>query len=218
MKEILVFFCTALLACASPLKADGADQKERDRLGLTQEEWEVCKVLKLSSSKVRELLSSGITLDEYSGSPWLAMHITEEEWIALRRQGMKDVDIRQTRTVELQEEEEASGKGPPLTLVSFVLPGWGHYALNQKPLALVFAGISATSITLFFMHRRTVTLVDNSIEKHFQFHYLTLWLANSVICAGDVWRRTRYIENPELERFSLWTGPDEAGVRAQFCF
>lgn len=195
--------------------ADAADdQKERDRLGLTQEEWETCKVLKLKPSKVRELLSSGITLDEYAGSTWLVCGISEEQWIAYRRQGMKDIDIRQMNKVEA---EPAGGGAGKLIVASFFLPGYGHHKMDKNLHALAFAGVSVTSATLFIVHRKTVSF-GTGTERQFRFGYFALWLANSVACAADVWRRNKFADNPDLERFSLVTEVDKAEIKANFRF
>ncbi len=215
MKSYCFVLGILALVFASLAFADAADdQKERDRLGLTQEEWETCKVLNLSPAKVRELLSSGITIEEYAGSPWLSSGISEQQWITLRRQGMKDLDIRQMNKVDAEPPEKA-GK---LIVGSFFLPGYGHHKMGKNRHALTFAGISVTSAALFVFHRKTVSFRGETEDHQFRFSYFALWLTNSVVCAADVWRRSQFDDNPDLERFSFWTGPQEAGISANFRF
>jgi hypothetical protein len=184
-----------LFLCSQVVYAED-EAGERDRLGLSQEEWDVYKTLHLSKAKVKRLLSAGITLEEYSGSPWIGMGISEEEWIVQRRAGLKDDEIKGN-----QIKGESENK---LVALSFFLPSYGHYALGQKPLGFLFSGIAVGSVSLYLVHKRKVLTATGTPLWRRQPIYLGVLLANSIVCAADVWRRTRFDDNPDLKEFSFY--------------
>lgn len=83
---ILLFFSTF------PLHAQD-DSRPWERLGLSITEWNMIQDNNLPMKKVEELLKAGIGISEYFDQPWIEISLTEEQWIAKRRNGLTSYDI-----------------------------------------------------------------------------------------------------------------------------
>jgi hypothetical protein len=208
MRKCALFLVLAIVGTALAEQAYLRDPKERERLGLTPEEWDVCKILNISKPKLKQLLSTGITVHEYSQAPWYAMGVTEDEWIALRRKGLVDQDIKAVNKVERQEDKTEHG----LVVLSFFLPGYGHFRLDKKPIGYGLSGVAVASLGLYVVHKKKVPTPTGFFWRR-RPEYLGLCLVDCLLSAGDVWRRTRYDDNPELQRFSLLAGNGRIELR-----
>ena len=210
MKTSIVIIVFCFVYAVSYAKDPETGEKERDKFGLTQQEWEICKTLHISREKIKKLLSSGIGLQEYSKQPWMSLGISESKWISLRRKGLMDDDIRGRKT---KEEYEHS-----IVVWSFFIPGYGHYKLKQKGKAFLFAGIAVGSAGLYLFHKKKEDSQDGLKRERPRRIYLALFFMDCLASAADVWRQTRFEKNPELRRFSYYLKPEDSEMGFKFRF
>ena len=185
------------------------DKNEMQRLGITGKEWQLYKESGMSKHKLQKLLSAGITLGEYFKEPWKKLGISSNEWIRLRRSGLGNQEIKQ------MHEKKELGNGN--VVLAFFLPGIGHFKLNQKQKGYTLAGIAIGSTALYFTHKKNWRENSKIVPKR-QPIYLGILLIDCLLSAGDIWRQTRYEDNPDMQRFSLRTDLKSVNINANFKF
>ena len=181
--------------------------EEMKKLGLTQAEWQQYKASGMSEGKLKKLLQAGIVLEEYFQKPWNGMGISESSWISYRRDGWTNEEIRNKQ--DRNEYENGT------VIISFFLPGYGHYRIHQKLKGLLFSSVAVGSISLYFLHTKKD---DFGGSRHRYPAYLILLGADAVASAADVYWQTRNDANPELKRFSFDINPEEKMISLSMNF
>jgi TM2 domain-containing membrane protein YozV len=118
-----------------------ADKDLYEKLGLSETEWAKVQEMKLPLSKVHQLLESGISIAEYYRKPWLALSITEADYVRLRRAGHSDAEVRSMRLAKHTPVEWAP-------VWSFFVPGVGQIERGQNIRGWIMAGAGIGSIGL----------------------------------------------------------------------
>lgn len=180
------------------------EEREYKRLGLTQKEWSQYKQSGMSKRKLKKLLSAGISLSEYFKKPWIKVGISEDEWVRLCRKGL-------TREEIAMRSEKAEYEGG-IVLISFFLPGYGHFKMKETGLGFFFSGGAVVSGGLV-----VVGLANNNggVAK-LRPLFIGMLLTDMIVSAADVWRKTKFDDNPDLRRFSIYTGANEIGLSMKF--
>ncbi len=202
IKIIVTFFVLLISAQVFAFNDD-----DRRKLGLTKQEYEICKVLNISKERVQVLLSSGITMQEYSRSPWFSLGVNEEKWVGLRRKGWTNEEIKNSGENGVKVEYENT-----LVVKSFFLPGYGHYKLKQKPKSFIYSGVAVSSLALYFLHRKEVYGAPQGDYGKGRLLYVGILLGDCLLSSFDVWKLTRYENNPESKRFSFFVNPENKQI------
>lgn len=67
--------------------------KPWEKLGLTSKEYKLARDSSISEDMIKRLVSTGIDIKTYVSKPWKKYHITECQWLSLKRSGLSDEDI-----------------------------------------------------------------------------------------------------------------------------
>lgn len=207
-KKYLIFILLlSLIATIFGQDPSSDERSEMARLGLTMQEWKKYKESGMSKKKLEQILMAGILLSEYFKEPWKGLGISESEWMSYKNSGMSNADI------EIKKSRKDYGQGA--VIISALLPGYGQYKAGQIKKGLLFSGLGAGFVTLFFIHKETVAGME---ETRYRKIYLGLYLADGIISAFDTWRHTRYESNPELKRFSLQLNVPDKMIECSYRF
>ena len=155
--------------------------------GLTQWEFQQVKEAGMSREKVLNLLELGIRPNEYLQKPWIALGLSEEDWLNERSEGMEDSDIDRTYRVKARNQH--------LAYWSLLVPSLYQWKADEstKALSMDILWVSAVGATAF--------LAATSANSE--------WIYGAIMVAGvhawsflDAFNSTQWENNPNANRFS----------------
>jgi hypothetical protein len=179
-----------------------SDKEQYEKLGLSEAEWGMILDSHMPMSKVNFLLKSGISISEYFRSPWKELGLSEGEWIAKRKSGLSDNDIKVTNHVTPHE-------GAPY-IGAFFLPGCFQLSRHQPVRGWIMAGSAVGLITLCIAH--------STSTKHFQPLGIVLLLPDMLWSGVDIGLQFNREQNPDAARFSLGQLSGEAALSVRVNF
>jgi hypothetical protein len=188
VSSVLRRFALFVVLCSLPAWAANmtpSDKEMYEKLGLSEAEWGMVLDAHMPLSKVNFLLKSGISIAEYFKSPWTELNLSESEWIAKRKSGLSDNDMRTVRTAP---KEHAPYIG------AFFLPGCFQIARGQHAKGWIMAGIAVGCIALSVTHSLT--------SKRFQPLGLFLLVPDMIVSGIDIGVQVYREQNPDATRFS----------------
>ena len=123
----LVCFCGP--AAAQPgdplVKREWDSERDRaDKLGLSMKEWQQIQESGMSMETVERILGAGVTMTEFFSEPWKELHLSREEWLANRRRGLTNDDMRYNSSAGPSQEQWA-------VVHNFFLPGFHQLKRKQ---------------------------------------------------------------------------------------
>jgi hypothetical protein len=160
--------------------------------GLTQWEFQQAKEAGLTRDKLLSLLELGIRPNEYTQKPWVALNVTEEEWLKEREQGMEDSDIDRTYRIRAGNQS--------LAYWSLLAPSLYQWNVSEttKAISMDIAWAGAVGATVFL-----AATSENSE-----------WIYGAILVAGvhawsflDAFMSTQWENNPDANRFSWGITP-----------
>jgi hypothetical protein len=138
---------TLLLLCL-PLVARAGDgvrlQDHWKSLGVSATDIELIDKLGLKKSKVEMLITSGVSVREYSHRPWEPMGITEDQWIGQLQHGS---NVGQLERMYSRDNDAAKVDRPNI-LVAVLLPGYYQYGEGRPVAGTFLAGFAVGFGTL----------------------------------------------------------------------
>lgn len=171
-------------ATASESEWDGFRYEDH---GITQWEFQQAKEAGIGRDKLLTLLELGVRPTEYIQKPWVALGVSEEQWLQERSQGLEDSDIDRTYRLRSGNQE--------LAYWSLVVPGLYQWKTgdNTKAISMDVLWVGATAGTVF--------LALNSDNSE--------WVYGAILIAGahawsflDAFMSTQWENNPDANRFS----------------
>ncbi|MFP4415722.1 MAG: hypothetical protein ACLFSB_00470 [Chitinispirillaceae bacterium] len=174
----------AFTACSYAMTA--GDREKYEAKGLSQVEWQMIQDAQMPEEKVDELLKAGISISEYFDYPWLALRISEREYIKKRKAGMLDADI---------EAYSNKMKVSDLAVIqNFFLPGFYQFKRNQKLKAFTMSGLTVGFLGL--------TAILSVKKDGFMPEPLFLMIPVMLWSSIDIGLQIRKVRNPDATRFS----------------
>lgn len=171
-------------ATATESQWDGFDYEE---LGLTQWEFQQAKEAGLTRDKLTSLIGLGIRPTQYLQKPWLALDVSEEEWIEQRTQGMDDSDIDRTYRNRAVNQD--------LAYWSLLVPSLYQWKTDETTKAI------SMNALWFGSMGATVFLAATSDNNE--------WVYGAIFVAAahawsflDAFMATQWENNPDANRFS----------------
>ena len=119
-------------------------------------------------TKLRLLIDSDISLQEYFQYPWLSYGISEKEWIRQKKAGISGTDTIIT-TKQVTSTQWA-------VVQNFFIPGLHQFKRHQFFKGYLMSGIALSSLAFFAFHK------DNSSKSLFGFDH-PIYLA---VLGGDL--------------------------------
>ncbi|MFW6221195.1 MAG: hypothetical protein ACOC4C_01915 [Fibrobacterota bacterium] len=182
----------AFTACSYAMTA--GDREKYEAKGLSQVEWQMIQDAQMPEEKVDELLKAGISISEYFDYPWLALRISEREYIKKRKAGMLDADI---------EAYSNKMKVSDLAVIqNFFLPGFYQFKRNQKLKAFTMSGLTVGFLGL--------TAILSVKKDGFMPEPLFLMIPVMLWSSIDIGLQIRKVRNPDATRFSNSSLKDNA--------
>ncbi len=200
-----LFSLFLIITLANNLQAASEwDGVKPDELGITTSEFEMVKAKGISKQKLMELLEIGILPSEYFSEPWKKLGVTESHWYAEKKAGMADDDIDQS-----YRRQETNNFDPAISLF---LPGYFQYKTGRPLYGATLTSIFILGTTLTFVHKDAT---DNIIPAYPIFAVAAMFWS-----FGDALMATRYGDNPEAKRYSIFTNlaPGQASAILHYQF
>jgi hypothetical protein len=191
LSPILRLLSWCIVVCVVPVAAANmtpADKEMYEKLGLSEAEWGMVLDSRMSLSKVKFLLKSGISIAEYFKSPWMELNMSESEWIAKRKSGLSDNDIRAIKMKPAPSENGAYIGG-------FFLPGCFQLGRGQAAKGWIMAGAAVGLVTLCVAH--------SAATKRFQPVGLFFLVPDMIWSGFDIGIQVNRERNPDASRFSM---------------
>jgi hypothetical protein len=168
------------------------EEKEWEKLGLSQTEWMMIQKEKMPREKVELLLKAGIGIAEYFTKPWVELGLSEEEWILKRQKGMEDEDMA---------PRSRGTRDDWAPIHNFFLPGFHHFGRKQYGKAYTMSGIAVAAVGLTVV---SVVATQKKADHGFSPMYPLLILgADMVWSSVDILMQINKEKNPDANRFSL---------------
>jgi hypothetical protein len=164
-----------------------SDKEMYEKLGLSEAEWGMVLDSRMSLSKVKFLLKSGISIAEYFKSPWMELNMSESEWIAKRKSGLSDNDIR---AIKMKPAPSENGS----YIGGFFLPGCFQLGRGQTVKGWIMAGAAVGLVTLCVAH--------SASTKRFQPVGLFFLIPDMIWSGFDIGLQVNRERNPDASRFS----------------
>jgi len=206
MSHWVRIFALLALLCAPIIAQDGEDYETGTTVatadewdgfnyedhGLTQWEFQQAKEAGISRDKLMGLLELGIRPNEYLQKPWVALNVSEEQWMQEREQGLEDSDIDRTYRNRAVNQEYAYW--------SLLAPSLYQWKAGQttKAISMDFLWVGSVAATTF--------LALNSDNNE--------WVYGAIFIAGahawsflDAFMSTQWENNPDANRFSWGVFP-----------
>lgn len=184
MSAGFIMLIVAFTACSYAMTA--GDREKYEAKGLSQVEWQMIQDAQMPEEKVDELLKAGISISEYFDYPWLALRISEREYIKKRKAGMLDADI---------EAYSNKMKVSDLAVIqNFFLPGFYQFKRNQKLKAFTMSGLTVGFLGL--------TAILSVKKDGFMPEPLFLMIPVMLWSSIDIGLQIRKVRNPDATRFS----------------
>jgi hypothetical protein len=177
-----------------------ADKEMYEKLGLSEAEWGMVLDSRMSLSKVKFLLKSGISIAEYFKSPWTDLNMSEGEWIAKRKSGLSDNDMRTIRMKPASSENGAY-------IGAFFLPGCFQLGRGQAVTGWIMAGAAVGLVTLCVAH--------SASTKRFQPFGLFLLIPDMIWSGFDIGLQVNRERNPDASRFSNASAANSIAISFQ---
>jgi hypothetical protein len=177
--SVLVRLALLLIVCF-PLVARAGDgvrlQDHWKSLGVSATDIELIDKLGLSKSKVEMLITSGVSVREYSHRPWEPMGIVEDQWIAQLKHGS---NVGQLERMYSRDRDVTEVERPSL-LAALLLPGIPQF-IEGRPIA----GSFLTGLGISFATLLTINIVNH------QGSAIQVWApllgADMLASGADVW-------------------------------
>jgi hypothetical protein len=164
-----------------------ADKELYEKLGLSETEWAMVLDAKMPLSKVKELLRCGISIPEYFRHPWTELGLSESAWIAKRKSGLSDADMRAATSPK-------ASAGEWTTVQAFFLPGYHQIKRGQKLKGWCMAAIAAGAVGLFAF--------QTARSKRIEPLGLVLLIPDMLWSGVDIGIQVNKEENPGASRFT----------------
>jgi hypothetical protein len=178
-----------------------SDKEMYEKLGLSEAEWGMILDSHMPMSKVNFLLKSGISIAEYFRCPWKDLGLSEGEWIAKRKSGLSDNDMKVVK--------HAPRQGAPY-IGAFFLPGCFQFTRHEPVRAWIMSTVAVGMIAL---------CAGQSIaKKRFQPLGLFLLFPDMIWSGVDIGFQVEKEQNPDASRFSLAPFPEKAAVSLRMKF
>jgi hypothetical protein len=200
IRALTPFYATVFLALCAPLRAahmTPADKEQYEKLGMSETEWGMILDAKMPMSKVKDLLSSGIMISEYFRCPWKSIGMSESEWLAKRKSGLSDADMR-----AMKERRPALNDGA--VFVNFFLPGFHQIRRHQYLRGCFMAGIALASAGLF--------AGQCASSRRFMPLGLCFLAPDMLWSSVDIGIQVDREQNPDAARFSGLSRPGDMTV------
>jgi len=192
----------AALAVSAQASTDGMRYEDHWKsLGVPATDIELIDKLNLKKSRVEKLLTSGVSVREYSHRPWEPMGITEDQWFYQIEHGS---NVGQLERMYSRDHDVAEIDRPNI-LTAILLPGLPQFREDRPFAGSVLSGLSVSFAGL---------LVWNLYKG--QGSALQIWtplLAIDMFASGaDVWYN--HYREQSVTGFSLRLEPKPSGLGA----
>jgi hypothetical protein len=172
-------------------------------LGVSASDIDLIDKLGLKKSKVEMLITSGVSVREYSHRPWEPMGITEEKWLSQLQNGS---DIGQLERMYSRDNDAAPAPDRPSLVAAFLLPGVQQFREDRPVPGAVLSGIAVVSVAAL-----AVNIAGKSPGSTIQVWAPLLGL-DMFASAADVWFNHYRVQS--LTSFSLRLEPRPSGLGA----
>ena len=195
---MLALICLPLAAHAG----DGVKYTDHWKsLGVSASDIDLIDKLDLKKSKVEMLITSGVSVREYSHRPWEPMGITEEQWIGQLQHGS---NIGQLERIYSRDHDTPDLDRPNL-IGAILLPGVAQFREGRPVAGSILSGLGVSFAAL---------LVANIVKN--QGSAVQIWaplLAIDMFASGaDVWYN--HYREQSVTGFSLNLQPRPSGMGA----
>ena len=131
-----------LLLLCLPLAARAGDgirlQDHWKSLGVSANDIELIDKLGLKKSKVEMLITSGVSVREYSHRPWEPMGITEDQWLNQLKHGSNVGQLERMYS----RDNDAPEVDRPNLLAAMVLPGFYQFREDRPVPGAILSGLA----------------------------------------------------------------------------
>lgn len=191
---IIVAFCG--VAQAQELLLPGSDERDTyDKLGMSLTEWQWVKENHISMDKIHELMEAGVNISEYAKKPWVDLGVTEKTWLAKRRIGHTDEEIRVKKPGSSNEWA---------VVQNLLLPGYHEWKRKQFVRSSLMTGAAVASLALTGVAAYRNARHESSFSDPVPF-IIILPIA-MIWSAVDIHVQIQREINPEARRFSGVSG------------
>lgn len=195
---ILALLCLPLAAHAG----DGVRLQDHWKsLGVSATDIDLIDKLNLKKSKVEMLITSGVSVREYSHRPWEPMGITEDQWIGQLQHGS---NIGQMERIYSRDHDAPEIDRPNLVL-AVLLPGFAQFREDRPVAGGILSVLGVSCATLLAVN-----------ISHGGGSAIQVWaplLAMDMFASGaDVWYN--HYREQSVTGFSLNLQPRPAGMGA----
>lgn len=197
------FFIVLLLAVAAHAGDGVRLQDHWKSLGVSASDIDLIDKLGLKKSKVEMLITSGVSVREYSHRPWEPMGITEEKWLSQLQNGS---DIGRLERMYSRDNDAAPAPDRPSLVAAFLLPGVQQFREDRPVPGAVLSGIAVVSVAAL-----AVNIAGKSPGSTIQVWAPLLGL-DMFASAADVWFNHYRVQ--ALTSFSLRLEPRPSGLGA----
>ena len=136
----LVAICAAL-AVSAHASTDGMRYEDHWKsLGVSATDIELIDKLNLKKSKVEMLITSGVSVREYSHRPWEPMGITEDQWFAQIQHGS---NVGQLERMYSRDHDAAEIDRPSIG-TAILLPGFPQFREGRPFAGSVLSGLGVS--------------------------------------------------------------------------
>jgi len=192
--------CAALAVCAQA--SDGVRLEDHWKsLGVSATDIDLIDKLGLKKSKVEKLITSGVSVREYSHRPWEPMGITEEQWFSQIEHGS---NVGQLERMYSRDHDVADIDRPNI-VGAFLLPGRPQFKEGRTFAGSVLSGlgVSFAGLLAWNLYKGEGSAVQV---------WLPLLGADMFASAADVWYH--HYREQSVTGFSLRLDPVPSGMGA----
>ena len=197
------FFVVLFLAVAAHAGDGVRLQDHWKSLGVSASDIDLIDKLGLKKSKVEMLITSGVSVREYSHRPWEPMGITEDQWLNQLQNGS---DIGQLERMYSRDNDAAPTADRPSLVAAFLLPGVQQFREGRPVPGAVLSGIAVVSVAAL-----AVNIAGKNSGSTIQVWAPLLGL-DMLASAADVWFNHYRVQS--LTSFSLRLEPRPSGMGA----
>jgi len=191
-----------LLMAVAVQAGDGVKLQDHWKsLGVSASDIDLIDKLNLKKSKVEMLITSGVSVREYSHRPWEPMGITEDQWIGQLQHGS---NIGQMERIYSRDHDAPTIDRPNL-VGAILLPGVAQFREGRPVAGSILSGLGVSFAALL-----AVNIVKN------QGSAIQIWaplLAIDMFASGaDVWYN--HYREQSVTGFSFYLQPRPSGMGA----
>lgn len=196
------FFVVLFLAVAARAGDGVRLQDHWKSLGVSASDIDLIDKLGLKKAKVEMLITSGVSVREYSHRPWEPMGITEDQWLNQLQNGS---NIGQLERMYSRDNDAAPAPDRPSLVAAFLLPGVAQFREGRPVPGAILSGIAVVSVAA--LAQDIATKQGSTVQV-----WLPLLGLDMFASAADVWFNHYRVQS--LTGFSLRLEPRPSGMGA----